>query len=55
MTQTGWRRAVVEDVSKMAFAAGAQNLGADHAVSSVGVCDDVFFRDAPKEARPASP
>ena len=50
----GRRRAVIKDVSKVAAAVRAMNLGSDHAEGSVGGCLDSTL-DRIIEAGPASP
>ena len=50
----GRRRAVIKDVSKVAAAVRAMNLGSDHAEGSVDGCLDSTL-DRIIEAGPASP
>jgi hypothetical protein len=45
--------AVVEDVAEVPVAAGAEDLGAHHAVAVVGVLDDVLLRHGLEVAGPA--
>src|SRR5580658_6807786 len=53
VAQPGGRRAILEDMAEMGVAAGADNLGANHAVAAVGDGLDIFRRDGLKEAGPA--
>src|SRR5512145_933129 len=47
------RRPVGEDVALVSAAAGADDLGADHAVAGVADGAEVIFRKRSREARPA--
>src|SRR6266849_6991014 len=51
--QAGWGRAVLEDVAEVGVAAGAENLGADHAVPTVDLRGDVLGSHGLEEAGPA--
>jgi len=54
VSEVGRWRAVVKDVSKMAPAICAMNLGSDHAVGSINGCLDSTL-DRSIEAGPAGP
>src|SRR5258707_4630553 len=53
IAQAGRARAVVKDVARVALAARAKNLRAVHAVTAVGVGDDVLGGNRLEETRPA--
>jgi hypothetical protein len=52
-TQAGRGRSVFEDVTQVAVATRAENFGAFHPVTVVGVGDDIFLGDRLEKAGPA--
>ena len=53
VAQTGWCRAVLEDVTKMRVALFALHLGSGHSVGAICLSFDILFVDRRPETRPA--
>ena len=53
IAQAGWRRAVIEYVAEVGFAAAAGNFCAGDAEAAIDFFDEIFFGDGLIETRPA--